>query len=153
MKGYLALVGPPSPKEDVFACPADTFYYSASGYRSTALHAQSWTDYSSYAFNGMNSRKPDETGDSPIPGLSGERIAQVAEPSRTVLVCEFAAMTPFSWHDPGKQKEEGYRFRDSRNAVSFVDGHASYIKMYWGGSTEAWRNDPSPEYGYRWSAN
>jgi hypothetical protein len=41
--------------------------------------------------------------------------------------------------------------------VSFVDGHASYIKMFWdaanasGTHLEAWQYDPPYGYGYKWS--
>src|SRR6185295_2236128 len=37
VKGYLSLSGPPSLSESIFACPADTFYYSSGGYRAAGL--------------------------------------------------------------------------------------------------------------------
>ena len=39
--------------------------------------------------------------------------------------------------------------------ISFVDGHVSYIKMYWRGTalpaSLAADYDPPPDYDYQWS--
>ena len=45
-------------------------------------------------------------------------------------------------------------FTDARNVVAFVDGHVSYIKIYFDPSKqqEAWQYDPPSKYDYRWSA-
>jgi prepilin-type processing-associated H-X9-DG protein len=45
-------------------------------------------------------------------------------------------------------------FKDEQCNVSFVDGHAGYIKMYWKPAyspTAAF--DPPAGYDYRWSGN
>jgi hypothetical protein len=52
-------------------------------------------------------------------------------------------------------------FNDARNMVSYVDGHASYIKIYWnntlsypnGGISFAAYYDPPSGYDYQWSGN
>jgi prepilin-type processing-associated H-X9-DG protein len=51
-------------------------------------------------------------------------------------------------------------FDDARNMVSFVDGHVSYIKIFWnpgpvqpGVWALAIQYDPPAGYDYRWSGN
>ena len=147
VKSYVGRSGAPTPSDALFACPADTFYYSASGYHSTGFHETPQTGYTSYIFNAGNL-----IGTNGYPGISGQSLAGIHEPSKTVLVCEAAAFTPFSWHNPKKQSSD-YRFKDSQNMLSFVDGHVQYVRMYWSGAGEAWQYDPPPNYDYKWSGN
>ncbi|MGZ5566880.1 MAG: hypothetical protein ACXWKG_07695, partial [Limisphaerales bacterium] len=49
-------------------------------------------------------------------------------------------------------------FNDSMNVVSFVDGHVSYVKIYWKYSTNfvfapSCSYDPPEGYEYQWSGN
>jgi prepilin-type processing-associated H-X9-DG protein len=48
-------------------------------------------------------------------------------------------------------------FEDAKNMVSFVDGHVSYIKIYWGGNNPpgslALHHDPPAGYDYKWSGD
>lgn len=150
VKGYVGLSGPSSRAQKLFACPADSFFYSASGYHSTGLCESPRTGYSSYIFNAGNLVGTNTAEGGAFPGISGKRLGGVREPSKTVLVCEDAAFTPFSWHHPQKQSSD-YRFKDSRDLLSFVDGHVSYVAMYWSGAGEAWQYDPPASYNYRWS--
>jgi prepilin-type N-terminal cleavage/methylation domain-containing protein len=147
---YLGLSGPPSASERVFVRPSDTFFYSPSGYHSQPASAARERGFASYAFNGGNVMETNGAAGGTFPGISGVRLGGLIEPSKTVLVCEFAAFTPFSWHDPSRQGSD-YRFKNSRNVLSFVDGHANYVTMYWRGAGEAWQYDPPAGYGYKWS--
>jgi prepilin-type N-terminal cleavage/methylation domain-containing protein len=152
IKSYAGLNGKPLPSEKVFACPADRFFYSAGGYHSKGLCEQPSSDFTSYAFNGLNYRGTNSETGRPYPGIAGRRISTVREPSKTVMIGEAAALTPFSWHQPQRDAKE-YRFRDSRNTLSFVDGRVSYTKIYWNGAmnSEAWHYDPPGGYDYKWS--
>jgi type II secretory pathway pseudopilin PulG len=150
VRPYLGLSGPPPASETIFVCPSDTFFYSPSGYHSQPASAARERGFSSYAFNGGNAMGTNSAATGTFPGISGVRLNGVIEPSKTVLVCEFAAFTPFSWHDPSRQRSD-YRFKNSRNMLSFVDGHADYATMYWSGAGEAWQYDPPAGYGYKWS--
>src|SRR5207245_10118532 len=111
----------PSAAQNLFICPADTFFYSSSGYHAQPLHEWPRRGFSSYAFNAGNAVGSRSAGVSAFPGISGKKLVGVKEPSKTVLVSEFASYTPFSWHDP-KRRGSGYRFKDSKNMLSFVDG-------------------------------
>jgi prepilin-type N-terminal cleavage/methylation domain-containing protein len=155
VKSYASYTGQPSPSEKLFACPADTFYYTWGGgtgkYHNLGLCRELFTDFTSYAFNGGNREGAN------VPGIAGKTLTSVKTPSRTLLIFEAAAMDPFSWHKPQKSGGD-YRFLDSMNTVSYVDGHANYIGMYFDTNSyawhsEAWQYDPPARYDYQWSAN
>jgi len=82
------------------------------------------------------------------------RLASVRVPTRTLLIFEAAAMTPFSWHKPQKAAGD-YRFLNSMNMASYVDGHVNYIKMYFdtNSPSEARQHDPPESYDYQWSGD
>jgi prepilin-type processing-associated H-X9-DG protein len=74
-----------------------------------------------------------------------------------VLVAEYPANFPYSWHDPsshGVAYAGGWLYNDSKNVVSFVDGHVSYIKMYLNITNNMARcYNPPVSYDYQWSAD
>lgn len=164
MKNYVGLYGASSPQDKLFACPADAFYPNSFLTNATwpfyfvqkSIHNESLFDYSSYAFNGGDNT-PRKFGKltSTYPGLTGVKLSSVRHPDRTILVTEIASLGPWSWHNPsshGVAHESGIYYNDSKNVVSFVDGHVSYINIYWnpGHGPAAWY-DPPASYDYQWS--
>jgi prepilin-type N-terminal cleavage/methylation domain-containing protein len=155
MKGYVGLNGAASPNEKLFACPADLFYYNVAGSFervSKGMHEEA-PDYLSYAFNGGNART-----NSNAPGIAGRTLSSIRNPSKTVLVAESPAFIPYSWHDPRPPAPNGApMFEDAKDMVSFVDGQARYIKIYWGGNNPpgalALHHDPPIGYDYQWSGD
>jgi prepilin-type N-terminal cleavage/methylation domain-containing protein len=162
VKTYLGLQGPSSPQDKVFACPADKFFYYADddfSYSTVGLHESPLSDYSSYAYNGLGG----STNDPPaIPsqtnatGLFGWKLAAIGTPARTLLVADYPAFWPFSWHEPQPGLGETYftmEFSNAMNMVAFVDGHASYTKIYWDPdiSFSTCLYDPPADYNYKWS--
>ena len=148
-----------SPGNDkVYACPADTFHYDiptmARAYRiATPVHKMPGMNGTSYAFNAGNF--PYGPAHSPRwPGIGGWKSGSVRDPSRTLLVFEYPALIPYSWHRPAAKP--GHH-NNAECVVSYVDGHVAYTRMYWdeanakGDHLEAWQYDPPPEYAYRWS--
>lgn len=152
VKRYAGYKGVASPSEKLFACPSDTFFWSrgdgSGSYNGSGFCAQPFTDFTSYAFNGGNRNGTN------FPGIAGVRLAAVRVPAKTLLIFEAAALTPFSWHEPQKTPGD-YRVLNSVNAVSFVDGHARYVKMYFdtNGAGEAWQQNPPAGYDYQWSGD
>jgi prepilin-type N-terminal cleavage/methylation domain-containing protein len=157
MKSYVGLQGTSSPRDKLFACPADTFYYDFFAtnqvYVAASYHQQAANDYSSYWFNagtltrfGTNS-----------PGLAGRKLSSIKHPVKTVLVADMPAFQPWSWHQPKRPLPTGNEwplFKDAKNMVSFVDGHVSFIKIYWEmaySPTAAF--DPPDGYDYQWSGD
>jgi prepilin-type N-terminal cleavage/methylation domain-containing protein len=162
MKSYVGLKGDSSPQDRLFACPADAFYYregSADSIVFQSLHSQSNYNYSSYAFNAGNLRA-DYPYTNHSPGIAGKKLTSVAHPSRTILVAESPALTPYSWHQPRKLPSRKWGVNDAKDMVSFVDGHVDYIKIYWDANAtitpahfEAWHYDPPASYDYQWSGD
>jgi prepilin-type N-terminal cleavage/methylation domain-containing protein/prepilin-type processing-associated H-X9-DG protein len=165
MKNYVGLNGASSPQDTLFACPADAFFPSffltnAQGplhYVSMSFHDQPFSDFSSYVFNGgdnVSRTNQSKTITIPRPGLTGVKLSSVKHPGRTALISEGSAPCPWSWHD----RSGSLPFNDAKNMVSFVDGHVSYLKIYWdsafnGGSSQAFMYDPPAGYDYQWSPN
>ena len=174
MKNYVGLNGASSPRDRLFACPADTFYpsfvlpntNSPAHYMRKSLHENSIFDYSSYAFNGGDNvpRTFGTTNRFSITqrGLTGVKFSSIQHPARTILVAEVSALAPWSWHSPQwpDVPREALTYNDARNMISFVDGHVSYIKIYWnsarypgGGLSFAMSYDPPAGYDYQWSGD
>jgi prepilin-type N-terminal cleavage/methylation domain-containing protein len=165
MRSYAGTEGVPSPQDKLFACPADTFWYSWSGrhaLKSSSLHDEAFCDYSSYAFNGgnLNTNLLRWGVDCTKLGIAGRTLSSIKNPAKTVLVFEASAWSPFSWHEPRLPlAQEDERFNDAMNLVSFVDGHVSYIRIYWsatatnGVSLNATDENPPAGYAYQWSGD
>jgi prepilin-type N-terminal cleavage/methylation domain-containing protein len=170
VQSYVGLRANPSPQDKLFACPADTFCYDFSNTAPSLpvlVHAsqyeQSNSVYSSYFFNaGISNTWSIYTN---IIGVGGRKLSSINGPARIVLMAEIPALFPYSWHEPGKSSAYGsvmfdhgaLVFQDARNIVSFVDGHQSYIKIYFNPSTvkpgtwvAAYQYEPPPGYEYRW---
>ena len=168
MKNYVGLKGASSPQDKLFACPADVFNIGEllndpahrTQFVKKSFHDSPVFDYSSYTFNGgdnvtRNSRSGELAANITLPGLTGIKLSSVRHPARTILLAEIPALIPYSWHDPsshGVAHEDGTLYNDSKNIVSFVDGHVSYTKMYWnpGQGPGVWY-DPPAGYDYQWS--
>jgi prepilin-type N-terminal cleavage/methylation domain-containing protein len=168
MKNYVGLQGASSPQDKLFACPADILNpWWFFGTNATSLlvkrsiHDSSDLDFSSYAFNGGdNITRTQKAGtlatSITLPGLGNVKLSSVRHPSRTIMVAEFPALIPYSWHDPSSHGAAGIRgtqFNDSKNVVSFVDGHVSYIKMFlkYHDSSFAFNYNPPATYDYQWT--
>jgi prepilin-type processing-associated H-X9-DG protein len=85
--------------------------------------------------------------------MAQKPFASVREPARTELIGEISGGMGLSSHD----RLQPLQFPDARNVMSFVDGHVSYIKMYWNG-TSGFDGfpaiyDPPDGYDYKWTGN
>jgi prepilin-type N-terminal cleavage/methylation domain-containing protein/prepilin-type processing-associated H-X9-DG protein len=166
VNSYVGVTGTSSPHDKIFACPADTFYYDETSiaYVPKGHHEQMTYDFASYSFNGLNllTNFAASRFGVTLPGIGGRSFSSVKNPAKTILIAESAAMLPYSWHEPRKSSPgEPAVFNDSKNTISFVDGHVSYIKMYWNstlrypdgsGSLSAYY-DPPNGYDYKWSGD
>jgi len=176
MKSYVGLRGTSSAHDKLFACPADVYYYrwlvaersGTSTYVAESWCAQSNSDYSSYVFNAGNQLDIGRgKGRIAMPGIAGMTLSSIKHPSRTVLVTEAPALIPFSWHQPKKllfqMMQSGLcspttALNNSMNMVSFVDGHVSYVKIYFQLPTNsmswfACAYNPPDGYDYQWSGD
>jgi len=161
MKNYVGVNGTAAPRDKLFTCPADTFYPNhiftdddaPTEYVQKGLYAEPYVDFSSYSFNGGDGRtEPVGTNGVTInrPGLGQVKLSAVKHPARTALIAEAAAFAPWSWHEPSSR----LIFNDAKNAVSFVDGHVSYIKIFKDDEPRkglAIFYNPPATYDYQWT--
>jgi len=120
----------------VFDCPMETGFF-----QSAAAH------FTSYGFNGLDRGTNDF-------GLAGRKLATVRQPAKTAMVGEIAGGLALSWHNPWPQ---GQQHNNAQAEAGFVDGHVSYIKLYWNGgggfANFPFWYEPPPGYEYKWTAN
>ncbi len=133
---YLGLPSGVQSNLAVFACPADTTF-----------RFKSQTRYSSYGFNGV------DRGTNGF-GMAGRKLATVQEPGRTVLIGEIAGAMAMSWHD---SHPRGLQHNHALAAAGFVDGHASYVRIYWNGAIGKpgfpINYEPPAGYDYKWAGD
>jgi prepilin-type N-terminal cleavage/methylation domain-containing protein len=130
VKGYLGLTGPASPNEKVFICPSDPVLWKQIG------HA-----FTSYTFNGY------EVGPGAIARITGQRLSAIKSPAKAVLAGEWPAFFGGSWH-PFIDRD----YPDAKDVLSFVDGHASFARIYWNGVSDSdpCSYEPPTGYDYNW---
>jgi prepilin-type N-terminal cleavage/methylation domain-containing protein len=163
VKGYVGLRGASSPQDKLFACPADTFYYDfpSMSYESQGLHDQSDSDYSSYGFNGANGGPtnvppPAFFNETWWPGIFGLKQSAIKDPGKTLLLTETSAFFCWSWHEPVRVPSGQFGINNAKNVASFIDGHVSYIGIYWNSNFKnftACCYDPPAGYDYQRSAD
>ena len=140
VKKYAGLLGPSSPDDRVFACPDDRGYSDPRPFHQTARF-----DYGSYVFNGVTLPG--------APNIAGWKTEAVREPARTLLVMEWTAHAPLSWHRSRTGRRNLPFYSDAENVVAFVDGHVKFIPIHYDGYTAAFTRDPIPGYEYRYTGD
>jgi len=154
---YVGVKGSSSSQDKVFACPADRFFYDMSrngrGYVSQPMHEQS-----DHAFNAGQLTAPSRTNAAYTItnnyGIAGQRLEAVPYPAKSVLLAEIPAFAPYSWHQPKRPfSKDNALFVDAKNMICFVDGHVSYVKIYFDGKKIAWAYNPPVGYDYQWSGD
>jgi len=144
VKGYAGITGPSSAKDKVFACPSDRGYTEA-GEKPQPFWQTKKYDYTSYVFNSVNLPG--------VPNVGGWTVASIKEPARTLSVMEWTAHAPLSWHNSRTGKANSPFYNDAESVVGFVDGHVSYLPIYYDGMNAAYTRDPIGGYGYKYSGN
>lgn len=146
----------------LFVCPADDFnldgpigqWFWINGFTNISgksFHRQTFTHFSSYVLNESARRTPDTTNQ--VVGVDFKAFAHVREPVRTVLISDLSAGVGLSAHE----RKQPLQFQNARNVVSFVDGHVTFIPIYWNGAEGpkgmSWFYEPPAGYDYKWAAN
>ena len=138
VKRFAGCSGPSSAKDKVFACPNDRGYSDPAPFHDTPRF-----DYGSYVFNGVTLPG--------MPSLAGLPLSRVLHPKRTLLVMEWTAHAPLSWHNSKTGRNNNPFYCDAQSAVGFVDGHVSFTKIYYDGYDPAYTQDPIEGYEYQYS--
>jgi prepilin-type N-terminal cleavage/methylation domain-containing protein/prepilin-type processing-associated H-X9-DG protein len=121
-KSYVGFRGPSTSNDMVFHCAKDRGWapnpsYLIPHYDNVIL------DYGSYVFNGC-----DNFGNTN--NLLNIKLPSVVHPSRTFLMAEWPIHWGYSWHY-SQTGTANISYNNAINNVSFVDGHAKYIKLYY----------------------
>jgi hypothetical protein len=140
VKGYIGLTGPSSAGDLVFACPEDRGYTDPAPF-----HLNSRFDFSSYVFNGVTLPG--------LPNIGGRQLSSITQTRRTLLVMEWTAHAPLSWHKSKTGVSNMPFYCDAQSVAGFVDGHVSLTRIYYDGYNAAYTRDPIPGYEYQYSGN
>ena len=140
VKRYAGLDGPSSANDKVFACPNDRGYTDPMPFHDTPRFG-----FNSYVYNGVTLPG--------IPNIAGWELSAVKQPERTLLVMEWSAHAPLSWHKSKTGRRNQPFYCDAQNVVAFTDGHASFSKIYYDGYNAAFTQDPISGYDYKYSGN
>jgi len=155
---YLGRATNAVPNDKVFVCPADYFdldgpigsWLLDSSVHGKGFYRQQLTQFSSYFFNG--DARGTNAVKTPV-NLAGKVFDSVRQPGKTVLIGEISGGIGISAHE----RKEPFQYQNARNLMSFVDGHVSFIKMYWNGIAGfdgiCFFYAPPAEYDYKWSGN
>lgn len=138
VKGHAGLRGASSTRDAVFACPDDRGYTDPVPFHQTARF-----DFGSYCFNGVTLPG--------VPSIAGWPLAEVADPRRTLLVMEWTAHGPLSWHRSRTGRRNAPFYRDAESVLGFVDGRVAMAPVYYDGFNAAYTRDPIAGYEYRYS--
>lgn len=144
VKGYLGLTGPSSEGDRVFACPDDRGYGgSMEGSRPFSQNKK--YNFTSYVFNGVNLPG--------MPNVSARKLDSIVGPERTLLVMEWTAHGPLSWHRSRTGDANTPFYNDAESVVGFVDGHVALTKIFYDGINAAYTRDPAAGYRYKYSGD
>ena len=140
VKRQAGLTGASSPGDALFACPDDRGYSDP-----VPFHASARFDYNSYVFNGVTLPG--------VPNIAGWQVAAIRQPKRTLLVMEWSAHAPLSWHKSRTGHNNLPFYCDAESVAAFVDGHVSFTRFYYDGYNAAFTQDPVAGYDYQYSGN
>jgi len=140
VKHYAGLQGKSSPGDKLFACPSDRGYDEGMPFYRSAK-----SDFNSYCFNGVNL-----TG---VPNIAGRQTTSINDPARTLLVMEWTAHAPISWHRSRTGTANEPFYDNAESLTAFVDGHVEFTKIYFDGLNPAYSRDPISGYRYKYGGD
>src|SRR4051794_26249680 len=140
VKHYAGLQGKSSPGDKLFACPSDRGYDEGLPFYRSAK-----SDFTSYCFNGVNLPG--------VPNIGGRQTTSINDPAHTLLVMEWTAHAPLSWHKSRTGQANAPFYDNAESLTAFVDGHAEFTKIYYDGLNPAYSRDPISGYRYKYSGD
>ena len=143
VKRYAGLTGKSSAEDKVFACPSDRGYEAEE--TGTPFCKNGKFDFGSYPFNGVNLPG--------VPNIAGKEISTIRDPQSTLLVMEWTAHAPLSWHRSKTGRQNSPFYNNAESVVSFLDNHTALTRIYYDGMNAAYTRDPIDGYNYKYSGD
>ena len=140
VKSYVSLKGESSARDTLFGCPQDRGYTDRIPFRLNGRF-----DFNSYVYNGVTLPG--------MPNIAGLRTSEIRRPQRTLLVMEWTAHAPLSWHRSRTGRENMPFYCDAQSVTAFVDGRVGLTRIYYDGYNAAYTQDPIAGYDYQYSGN
>jgi len=134
VKGYVG-IKQSSSNDFLFQCPMDRGWKGVSTYWVNPLYTYLDLDYGSYNYNGINNSSPSTNN------LLNIKLPEVRHPTRTWLMGEWCFTWAYSWHS-SLTGAKNVSYNNAIANVSFVDGHASYIKAYYNPTADGTTTPP-----------
>jgi hypothetical protein len=88
-----------------------------------------------------------------MPCLAGLTLPDIKQPKRSLLVMEWTAHAPLSWHKSKTGRNNTPFYSDAESVAGFADGHVAKTRIYYDGYNAAYTRDPIAGYDYQYSAN
>jgi prepilin-type N-terminal cleavage/methylation domain-containing protein len=126
IQGFLDPPLPQSSNSMVFRCPKDRGWGDHNSAYAMPHYANWGLDYGSYVFNGCDNYNNDPVKTT----LLDMKLSTVKHPTRTWIMSEWPIHWSYSWHK-SLTGDANISYKDAIDNVSFVDGHASYIKLFY----------------------
>ena len=115
-----------SSNDFLFQCPMDRGRKGSGTQWVNPIYTYTDLDWGSYQYNGINNDTPSTNN------LLNIKLTDVRHPTRTWLMSEWCFTWAYSWHS-SLTGDNNISYNNAIANVSFVDGHASYIKAYYTG--------------------
>jgi prepilin-type N-terminal cleavage/methylation domain-containing protein/prepilin-type processing-associated H-X9-DG protein len=115
-----------SSNDFLFQCPMDRGWKGSGTQWVNPLYTYTDLDWGSYQYNGINNDTPSTNN------LLNIKLTDVRHPTRTWLMSEWCFTWAYSWHN-SLTGVKNISYNNAIGNVSFVDGHASYIRAYYTG--------------------
>jgi prepilin-type processing-associated H-X9-DG protein len=88
-----------------------------------------------------------------MPHIAGRQTGSIASPEKTLLIMEWTAHAPLSWHRSKTGRANTPFYSDAESMVGFVDGHVAFVPIYYDGYSAAFTRDPIPGYAYKYGGD
>ena len=128
----------------VYSCPADIGEEGLAPY-----YGQLMLGATSYYFNDESWAKQDLQGK--VTGLPGLKIDSITPPSRVIMTGDGSIWQPTAWHENPKHPISS--IKNSKSNIAFIDGHISFVRLFYDGKNLAATYEPDPGYDYQWDPN
>jgi prepilin-type processing-associated H-X9-DG protein len=85
-----------------------------------------------------------------VSGLPGLKIDSINSPCKVIMTGDGSIWMPTAWHENPKHPIAAVK--NARSNIAFVDGHISFVPLFYDGHNVAAAYEPDPGYDYQWDS-